>query len=315
MNLEDFARLYRNLKLIRGAEERVAKIYPTDNIKSPIHLSIGQEAISVGICDIINLDDFVIGTYRGHALYLAKGGDLNRFMAELYGKQDGCASGKGGSMHLIDMSCNMLGCSAVVTTNIPIALGFAWKLKLEKKGRLIVCFFGDGATEEGAFYESLNFASLHKLPILFVCENNALAIHAPLKKRWAKLDVSQRVGAFGIPTEVIRDMDILKIRDCTEEAAKKIRSGLGPIFFECHTYRWRQHVGPNEDFDAGYRSRKEIESWQKNDQVTRLGKMIGESLKKKIDLEIEQKLIQSIVFAEKSPFPKAKELMVNVYAD
>jgi pyruvate dehydrogenase E1 component alpha subunit len=171
----DLERTYRTLRLIRCAEEEIARIYPSDKIKSPVHLSIGQEAVSVGICDVLRPDDVVAPTYRGHAAYLAKGGSLRGLFAELYGKATGVAGGKGGSMHLVDMSHNVLGASAVVGTTIPIAVGYALAMKRAKSERVSVTFFGDGATEEGVFAESLNFAALQKLPVLFACENKARA--------------------------------------------------------------------------------------------------------------------------------------------
>ena len=180
---ETVARVYRSLRLIRRTEEKIVEIYPSDKIKSPVHLSIGQESVSVGVIDVINPDDVVGATYRGHAAYIAKGGDIKQMMAELYGKGTGCGAGKAGLMHLIDMNKNILGMSAVVGTTIPIAAGYAFALQREGKGRIAVSFFGDGATEEGVFSETLNFASLHKLPILFVCENNGFAIHSPTANR------------------------------------------------------------------------------------------------------------------------------------
>jgi len=180
---KDLQRIYKSLRLIRRAEEEVARIYPSDKIKSPVHLSIGQESVAVGVCDVLEAKDAVSGTYRGHATYLAKGGSLKGMMAELYGKDTGCARGKGGSMHLIEAEANVLGSSAVVGTTIPIAMGWALAAQKRKTGAVIAAFLGDGATEEGAFYESLNFASLHKLPIIFVCENNGYAIHTPISKR------------------------------------------------------------------------------------------------------------------------------------
>src|SRR5439155_16472388 len=191
--------LYRKLRLIRRAEEEIARIYPSDKIKSPVHLSIGQEAVSVGVCDVLRPDDVVSGTYRSHAGYMAKGGDLRALFAELYGKDTGCARGKGGSMHLVDINRYILGTSAVVGTTIPIAVGYALAVKREGHGRVVAAFFGDGATEEGVFYESLNFAALHRLPVLFVCENNVLAIHTPIEKRWATRQLCERVRTYGIP--------------------------------------------------------------------------------------------------------------------
>jgi pyruvate dehydrogenase E1 component alpha subunit len=312
---DEVTRLYRSIKRIRRVEERIEEIYRTDKIKSPVHFSIGQEAVSVGVCDILKVDDFVVGTYRGHALYLAKGGNLKAFMAELFGKVDGCALGKGGSMHMIDESANVLGCSAVVATNIPIAMGYAWKLKQQGKSGVIACFFGDGATEEGVFYESLNFAALHKLPMIFICENNGLAIHAPLKKRWANFDICGRVSGFGIPVHGLKEMDIFKVRSTADEIVKRIRAGSGPEFMECHTYRWCQHVGPDDDFDYGYRLRKELEIWQEKDQVARLAGILDSNLRARIDAEIEHEINDCVNFAENSPFPRNEELIAHVYAE
>ena len=202
---ETLARVYRSLRLIRRTEEEIARIYPSDKIKSPVHLSIGQESVSVGVCDILDASDVISATYRGHAAYLAKGGDLKQMMAELYGKGTGCAAGKAGSMHLIDMDANVLGMSAVVGTTIPVAAGYAFALQREGKSRIAASFFGDGATEEGVFSETLNFASLHKLPILFVCENNGFAIHSPTSNRWATEALCERVRTYGIETRELAD--------------------------------------------------------------------------------------------------------------
>jgi len=223
----DLERIYRSLRLIRRAEEEVARIYPSDKIKSPVHLSIGQEAVSVGVCDVLRADDVVAPTYRGHAAYLAKGGPLRGLFAELYGKATGVAGGKGGSMHLIDMSHNVLGASAVVGTTIPVAVGYGLALKRTKSDRVSVTFFGDGATEEGVFGESLNFASLHKLPVLFVCENNYYAIHTPITRRWATNRLCERVATYGIPVHQVDDSDVFKLRDIAGAAVARARRGEG----------------------------------------------------------------------------------------
>jgi TPP-dependent pyruvate/acetoin dehydrogenase alpha subunit len=312
----DLERIYRGLRFIRRVEEEIARIYPCDKIKSPVHLSIGQEAVAVGVCDALRPDDVVSGTYRGHATYLAKGGALNAMIAELYGKATGCATGKGGSMHLIAMDRHILGTSAVVGTTIPIAVGYALALKREGKGRVAVAFFGDGATEEGCFYESLNFASLHRLPVLFVCENNFFAIHTPIQKRWASDRLCERVETFGIGATRITDGDVLRIRAWTERSAAAIRAGdSGPCFAECHTYRWREHVGPAEDYDSGYRSRTELDRWQTHDQIARLGAMIDPDSRARIDGAIEREIAEAFAFAEDSPFPEPAELYTHVFAD
>jgi len=316
---ETLARVYRSLRLIRRVEEEVARIYPSDKIKSPVHLSIGQEAVAVGICDVLKPDDIMSATYRGHAGYLAKGGDLKQMMAELYGKGTGCAGGKAGSMHLVDMSAGVLGMSAVVGTTIPIAAGYALALKREAQGkntcRIAAGFMGDGATEEGVFAETLNFAALHKLPVLLVCENNGFAIHSPTSNRWATKALCERVATYGIPTHEISDGNVFSIREVAEKAISEIRAGGGPQFMECHTYRWREHVGPNEDYDDGYRSRDDFKPWQDNDQVALTGAMLDATARDAIDAEIEAEIAEAVDFAEQSPWPQPEELFSHVFAD
>src|SRR5438552_2453270 len=231
----NLARIYRKLQLIRRVEEEIARIYPSDKIKSPVHLSIGQEAVAVGICDPLRPDDVVSGTYRSHAAYIAKGGDLPAMFGELFGKDTGCARGKGGSMHIVGMDQYILGTSAVVGTTIPIAVGYALALQREDKHRVVAAFFGDGGTEEGVFYESLNFAALHQLPVLFVCENNGYAIHTHISKRWATTRLCERVETYGIPTHQLCDSNVLTLWKCAVEAYTIIRHGSGPVFIECPT--------------------------------------------------------------------------------
>jgi TPP-dependent pyruvate/acetoin dehydrogenase alpha subunit len=310
----DIARTYRSLRLIRRVEEEIGRVYPSDKIKSPVHLSIGQEAVSVGICEALRPDDVIAPTYRGHAAYLAKGGSLKGMMAELYGKSTGVAGGKGGSMHLIDMSHNVLGASAVVGTTIPVALGYAFALKRMKTDRVVAAFFGDGATEEGVFSESLNFAGLHKLPILFVCENNLYAIHTPVSRRWASNKLCERVETYDIPALRCDDGDVFTLRSLATDAVGRLRGGGGPVFIECRTYRWREHVGPNPDFAVGYRSETEIEPWLKNDQVQQLATRIPDEQRAKIDADIEHDIAEAMQFAEISPFPTTEALYTNVFA-
>src|SRR5690242_10528411 len=219
------ARFYRALYRIRRIEEEIAAVYPTDKIKSPVHLSIGQEAVSVGVCEALRPDDVVFGSYRSHAFYLAKGGNLRRMIAELYGKADGCAKGKGGSMHLIDIAARVMGASAVVGTTIPQAVGFAYALKLQRKDSVVASFFGDGAVDEGVFHESLNFAALKGLPIIFVCENNRYAIHTHQLRRQKVSNICERARIHGMPAEQIPDNDVVRIYERVNEAVGSIRSG------------------------------------------------------------------------------------------
>ncbi len=306
-------RFYRALYRIRRVEEEVAAVYPTDKIKSPVHLSIGQEAVSVGVCEALRKDDIVFGTYRSHALYLAKGGDVRKMVAELYGKMTGCAKGKGGSMHLIDAGARVMGASAVVGTTIPQAVGYAYALKLKRQDAVVVSFFGDGAVDEGVFHESLNFAALKSLPIVFICENNSYAIHTHQLRRQKLANICERARAYGMPAEQIPDNNVARIYERVSAAVEKMRSGkAGPVFFECLTYRLKEHVGPNDDFHLGYRSREEAERWIENDPIRRLAKAIDAAQRQKIESEVEAEIRDAFAFAEESPFPESAELYTDV---
>jgi TPP-dependent pyruvate/acetoin dehydrogenase alpha subunit len=297
-------------------EEEIARIYPSDKIKSPVHLSIGQEAVSVGVCEALRPDDVVFGTYRSHAYYLAKGGDVRKMMAELFGKATGCAKGKGGSMHLVDAAHGVMGASAVVGTTIPNAVGYAYALRLQRRDSIVVSFFGDGATDEGVFYESLNFAALKRLPIIFVCENNFYAIHTHLLRRHKDADLCARVGAYGVPAEQIGDNDILKIHERTRNAVELLRGkDSGPFFLECLTYRWKEHVGPGEDFHLGYRNLEEARPWMEGDQLLRLAALIPAPNRERIAAEVEAEIREAIASAEQDPFPDARELLTDVTGD
>jgi len=311
-----YDKLYRSLYRIRRVEEEIARIYPTDKIKSPIHLSIGQEAVSVGVCEALRRDDIVFGTYRGHALYLAKGGDLKKMIAELYGKVTGCTKGKGGSMHLIDTQAGMIGASAIVGTTIPQAVGYAYALKLQGKNSVVASFFGDGAVDEGAFHESMNFAALKKVPIIFICENNFYSIHSHYLSRQPRDNICERVRAYGIPAERINDNDVLRIYERVKEAVHEIRGGeSGPRFFECMTYRWKEHVGPGDDWHLGYRSKDEAEPWIETDQVKRLGDLLDPQVRQRIEDEVEAEIREAFDFAEQSPFPEYEDLYTDVFKE
>ncbi|HYH18748.1 MAG TPA: thiamine pyrophosphate-dependent dehydrogenase E1 component subunit alpha [Azospirillum sp.] len=314
MRPETLSHLYRTLRLIRVVEEEIARVYPSDKIKSPVHLSIGQEFISVGVCDALEPRDRVSITYRGHAAYLAKGGDLKAMIAEMYGKRAGCAQGRGGSMHLVDMQAGVIGASAVVGTSIPVATGFALAARRRKTGAVVACFLGDGASEEGCFYESLNFAALHKLPILFVCENNGYAIHEPLSKRWATDRLTERVATFGIPAEKLTDGDVFTVRNAAKAAVGAMRAGGGPAFLEVACYRWQEHVGPNRDYDQGYRPAAELAPWVANDQVARLAGLLNPAEVERIDAAIARTVAEAFAFAEETPFPDPEDLYDHVYA-
>lgn len=307
-----FGAIYRLLYLARRADEEIANANRAGKFPNPIHLSIGQEAVSVGACSALRPDDIAFGTYRSHALYLAKGGSLKKMFAELAGKATGVAKGKGGSMHLGDIRIGMLGASAIVGTGIANAVGYAFGLALQRKSQVVACFFGDGAVEEGVFHESLNFAALKKLPIIFICENNRYAIRTPQARRQAVPGITEKARSYGIPAQRIEGNDVLKIYAAVKDARQRIRKSGGPYFFECMTYRWREHLGPGEDFGPGYRSRREAAPWMKNDQLRRIGSFLPAIARERIEAGVEAEIRQAFTFAEKSPYPSLRELYRGV---
>jgi TPP-dependent pyruvate/acetoin dehydrogenase alpha subunit len=308
-------RLYRSLYRIRRVEEEIACAYPSDNIKSPVHLSIGQEAVSVGVCEALEPHDVVFGTYRGHALYLAKGGDMKEMVAELFGKATGCTRGKGGSMHLIAPEQGVMGMSAVVGTTVANAVGYAYALRYRKQGAIVASFFGDGATEEGVFAESLNFAVLKRLPILFVCENNQYAIHTHQSRRQGTQAIAERARAYGLPAERLDGNDLFRLVEQAREAVGHVRAGEGPWFLEVMTYRWREHVGPGCDYHLGFRSEDEAAPWMATDPVRGLAEMLDPSVRAGIEEEVEEEVREAFAFAEASPFPTAAELSCDVFKE
>jgi TPP-dependent pyruvate/acetoin dehydrogenase alpha subunit len=307
--------LYRSLYRIRRLEEAVAHAYPGDRIKSPVHLSIGQEAVSVGVCAALEPHDVVFGTYRGHALYLAKGGDMRQMVAELFGKVTGCTKGKGGSMHLVAAERGVMGTSAVVGTTIANAVGYAYALRCRRSDAVVASFFGDGATEEGVFAESLNFAALKRLPVLFVCENNQYAIHTHQGRRQATPEIYRRARAHGLPAERLDGSDVLGLAGRARDVVAQLRGGAGPWFFEVMTYRWKEHVGPHEDYHLGYRSEDEAEPWVAADPVRHLAEAIDPAARSRIEQEVEEEVAEAFAFAEVSPFPQPAELFSDVYKE
>jgi TPP-dependent pyruvate/acetoin dehydrogenase alpha subunit len=306
--------LFRDLYRIRRVEEEIARVYPTDCIKSPVHLSIGQEAVAVAACRPLRPEDVVFLSYRSHAAYLAKGGDLRAMVAELYGKATGCAGGKGGSMHLVDVARGVMGASAVVGTTIPQAVGYAYALKLRREERIVVSFFGDGATDEGVFDESINFAALKRLPILFVCENNGYAIHTHQTKRHSVANIAERARVRGVSSEVVGD-DLATLLQKAAEAVDAVRRGEGPRFLECLTYRWKEHVGPGDDFHLGYRTKEEAEPWYARDAVRLAGEALSEDERQAVIDSVEREIADAFAFAEQSPVPGAEQLATHVFAE
>lgn len=307
MTTESYKELFRQALRIRLVEERVIKEYPGDKIQSPVHLSIGQEAVAVGVCAALRPQDPLYCTYRSHAFYLAKGGDLNAMMAELYGKVDGCCRGKGGSMHLAAPGVGFMGTSAIVASNIPHAVGAALALKREGKGRIAAAVFGDGACEQGVYHESLNFAALHALPVLFLCENNGLAVHTGPQDRQA-FTIRTHAETYGIPTLAVEDgHEFCRVAETVRKAVQDIRETQAPCFVEVKTYRSREHVGPGEDFSAGYRPREDFDSWMAKDPLEQ-----DSATRSDLTPAILSEIDRAIQFAEASAWPGEEELLAHV---
>jgi pyruvate dehydrogenase E1 component alpha subunit len=311
-------RLYRELLRIRMIEQRIADIYPEQEMRCPVHLSIGQEAAAVGACDHLSRTDWAMSGHRSHGHYLAKGGDLRAMFAEMYGKVTGCTDGKGGSMHLVDLSCGFLGAVPIVGSTIPIAVGAAWGARLRGESRVVAAFFGEGATEEGVFHEALNFAALRQLPVVFVCENNLYSVYSPMSVRQPDgRPVHQVAAGQGVPSVQVDGNDVLAVHAAAGEAVARARSGGGPTFLELMTYRWREHCGPNFDNDKGYRTPAEYESWRAKDPVAAFERRLLEAGLKpepEISQAITAEIDEAVHFAKTSPFPEPSEMATFVYA-
>lgn len=313
-------KLYRTMLKIRLAELRVIAIYPTDKIQSPVHLSIGQEGVAAGACLALRSADHVLGTYRGHAIYLAKGGSLERMFAELYGKETGCAKGRGGSMHLVDPSVGLMGCSAIVASTIPVATGDALASQMDGRKRVVVVFFGDGALDEGVFFESANFAALKNLPMIFVCENNGYGIHSKVSDRRKQPDLYRIGESQGLRGSRHDGNDAEAVYKAMSAAVEKVRRGGPPVFLEFTTFRWHEHVGPGQDFAAAYRRKGEKELAFSNDPLEktrkRLARKFGVSPAQfeRWRREAEAEIDSAVAFAEASPFPDPATLLAGQYA-
>ena len=311
--------LYQTMHLIRMCEEKIRVHYPSDKLKTPVHLCIGLEAIVAGVIYLLKSDDQVFGTYRNHGIYLAKSGNTDRFFGEMFGRVTGESRGKSGSMHLSAPESGFMGSSAIVGTTIPLSLGCAFVNQQKNNGRLTAVFFGDGATDEGVFWESLNFACLKKLPLMFICEDNGLAIHSKTSERQGYRSITDIVNQFDCHVIQSKSTDPEVIAELTAKGISHIHEKGGPVFFHFKYYRYLEHVGINEDFHSGYRSREEFELWRKVDPVSlQRAKLIKYGLKESSIQEIENTTIEqiekSIALASQAPFPPETDLYQDVYA-
>ena len=321
MDKKTLADIFKCMVLIRRFEEKIVEVYPAQDMKSPVHLYIGEEAIAAGVCAHLQNDDYVTTTHRSHGHCLAKGADVTALYAEFYGRATGCCKGKGGSMHPAFPEIGILGTSAIVGGGIPIATGAALAARLRGEDRVSVCFFGDGASEEGSFHESLNFAALKKLPVVFVCENNFYATNSHISSRQPHSEVYRKAASYGIPAERIEGNDVAAVYEVAAGMVERARRGDGPSLLEAVTYRWKGHVGPDCDHEKGCRPRSELEDWQGKCPLEAARALVireaamSEAEIGKLYSETDAMLDEAIRVAKAAPMPALSEITTDVYKE
>ncbi|XZN95158.1 MAG: thiamine pyrophosphate-dependent dehydrogenase E1 component subunit alpha [Microcoleus sp.] len=313
--------LFFSMLRIRLVEEKIVELYPQQEMRCPIHLSIGQEAIAAGVCATLYPTDAVFSNHRAHGHYLAAGGNLKAFLAEMYGKATGCCQGKGGSMHLIDLEAGFMGSAPIVGGTIPVAVGAALGAVMQGLNKVVVVFFGEATTEEGVFHESANFAALKNLPVVFVCENNLYSVYTGMSERQPLgREVYALAKSHNIPSFQGDGNDVAEVYQMTAEAVQRARSGGGPTFLEFKTYRWREHCGPNYDNDLGYRTEAEFQEWKVRCPIQRTqAQLLEQGILTAQDLEemigvISSEVEEAVSFAKSSPFPDPQILFQHIYA-
>jgi pyruvate dehydrogenase E1 component alpha subunit len=292
------------------------------DIRTPVHLYTGEEAVAAGLCSALNKDDYIFGNHRSHGHYLAKGGDMGKMIAEIYGKETGCSRGRGGSMHLIDPENGIMGIVPIVAGTISLATGAALAFKIRNEKRVVVSFFGDGATGEGTLYESLNFSALKKLPIIFACENNFYSTHLPLREVRVNENISETATPFGIQNLRVDGNNVLDVYQAGKKAVEQCRNGEGPVFIEFLTYRFRGHVGPDDNIQGSHtdiRPEEEVKSWLLKDPITKLeniithDKILSDTEIKATKEEIKKEVEDATAYALRSNYPNPSELLKYVY--
>ncbi|MFC1949145.1 thiamine pyrophosphate-dependent dehydrogenase E1 component subunit alpha [Chloroflexota bacterium] len=317
MENKELVDMYRIMLTIRRFDERVSKEFLDGNIKGYVHTYIGEEAVATGVCANLLLTDRIVSHHRGHGHCIAKGADINKMMAEIYGKKTGYCKGKGGSMHIADFSVGMLGANGIVGAGLPIATGAAMAAQLEGKNRVAVVFFGDGGCQEGTFHETMNLASIWKLPLIFICENNLYAGGTKSTTSMAIDEIYKRAAAYSMPGMGIDGNDVVAVRQAAKELIDRARDGKGPAFLECRTYRWHGHF---ESRAPETRPSDEIEGWKKKDPVKAMEqKLLAAGILTKpqlrgIDSQIMTRVDDAVRYAVDSPFPAAEDSMVDVYS-
>lgn len=309
--------MYVSMLRIRKFEERVVELFAQGKIPGFVHSYIGEEAVAVGACSALEPTDYITSTHRGHGHLIAKGGDLKYMMAELYGKKTGYCKGKGGSMHIADVDLGILGANGIVGAGLPIATGAALSSLMQKNRRVALCFFSDGASNRGTFHESLNMASIWKLPVVFLCENNMYGISMPQRKGMAIEDIADRASAYGIPGVVVDGNDVIAVYEAVKEAVNRARSGGGPTLIEAKTSRWRGHFEGDPQI---YRTPEEIEEWRRKCPIRRFEEkllkmgVLNEDKIKEIREMVAKEVEEAVGFAEESPYPEPEEALEDVYA-
>ncbi len=316
--LDFHARLFRTMVRIRKFEERVAEGILSHEIQTPCHLYIGQEAIATGVCEALEKEDMVWGCHRSHGHYLAKGGDMNAMMAEIFGKSTGCSGGRGGSMHLVAPEVGLLGTVPIVSGTIPLAVGGGFAAKLSRSKKVSVAFFGDGAMEEGHFHEAVNLAAVYRLPVIFVCENNFYSSHLPLLQRRLEDNLIKAAEFHGIHGARVDGNDVIAVHQASEEAVRRARAGEGPSFLEFRTYRWRGHVGASWDEDVGVKRKDELQEWMPKDPILRLKNQLTDVGMPSTEMELMEseamgEVEEAAVYARNAPLPGPQELLRNIF--
>lgn len=316
--------LYKEILWLRLCEETLVKLYREQEMRTPTHFGTGQEATAVGVCQALKLEDVVYSHHRCHNHYLAKGGDFYALTAELYGREDGCSKGRGGSVHLTARDKGFIISSAILSQTVAVATGSALAFKMDNSKNVAVTFFGDAACEEGACYESLNYAAIHKLPVLFVCENNLYSTESPLNTRQAPgTSLCDRARAFKVQAKAIDGNDVFAVYDAVQSILPKLRAGDGPFFLECMTYRWREHVGPNFDFEVSersYRSEAEQRDWMDNKCPIKFAEkvLLDNEISTAAEIaslkdEMQENINKAVIKAKASAWPNVSSLFNNIY--
>lgn len=318
LSKEKLLGFYRKMLTIRTFENKAVELFAANKLPGFVHLYIGEEAVATGVCANLTDKDFITSTHRGHGHLLAKGGKVDLMMAELFGKATGYCKGKGGSMHIADVDLGILGANGIVGAGQPISVGAAFACKYKKTSDVAVCFFGDGASNRGTFHESLNLASIWKLPVVFVCENNMYGISNCQKDHMNITDISDRAAAYGIPGVTVDGNDVIAVYEASFEAVRRARKGDGPSIVECKTWRWRGHF---EGDPSVYKDPGEQESWIKKDPIPRLGqKLVELKLATAADLDeikagVQAQVEAAVAFAQNSPYPDPEDVLTDVFAN